>query len=52
MVILPGEQRADWRVRPLPAEMEQYARTDAHYLLYIAQRMRTELIQSCNVLSS
>ncbi|KAG0608211.1 hypothetical protein M758_8G087800 [Ceratodon purpureus] len=39
-------QRADWRVRPLPAEMEQYARTDAHYLLYIAQRMRTDLIES------
>lgn len=45
-------QRSDWRVRPLPAEMEQYARTDAHYLLYIAQRMRSDLIQSCNTQSS
>ena len=38
-------QRADWRVRPLPPQMERYAREDTHYLLYIYQRMRNELIR-------
>jgi exosome complex exonuclease RRP6 len=28
-------QLADWRLRPLPAEMLKYARQDTHYLLYI-----------------
>ncbi|KAL5730734.1 hypothetical protein ACHQM5_003527 [Ranunculus cassubicifolius] len=36
-------QREDWRLRPLSEEMIQYARADAHYLLYIAGRMATEL---------
>ncbi|KAJ0110469.1 hypothetical protein Patl1_02017 [Pistacia atlantica] len=36
-------QREDWRRRPLPAEMLQYARTDAHYLLYIAKCLIDEL---------
>jgi hypothetical protein len=40
-------QRADWRLRPLSTEMEQYARTDAHYLLYIAHCLRAELLQPC-----
>ena len=31
--------------RPLPAEMEKYAREDTHYLLYIYDRMRNELIR-------
>ena len=31
--------------RPLPAEMERYAREDTHYLLYIYDRMRNELIR-------
>lgn len=38
-------QRADWRLRPLPEEMIIYARTDAHYLLYIADCLRNELLQ-------
>ncbi|XVE91748.1 hypothetical protein REPUB_Repub01dG0038000 [Reevesia pubescens] len=38
-------QREDWRQRPLSEEMVQYARTDAHYLLYIANRLITELKQ-------
>jgi len=38
-------QLADWRLRPLPAEMMLYARQDTHYLLYIYDRMRTELIE-------
>ncbi|GMP66833.1 hypothetical protein CsSME_00027028 [Camellia sinensis var. sinensis] len=38
-------QREDWRQRPLPVEMVQYALTDAHYLLYIAHCLASELIQ-------
>ena len=33
-------QLADWRIRPLPEEMLQYAREDTHYLLYIYDRLR------------
>ncbi|KAJ4976897.1 hypothetical protein NE237_002003 [Protea cynaroides] len=36
-------QREDWRLRPLSVEMVQYARVDAHYLLYIADRLASEL---------
>ncbi|XP_053136835.1 exosome component 10 isoform X2 [Hemicordylus capensis] len=36
-------QLADWRIRPLPEEMVQYARDDTHYLLYIYDRVREEL---------
>ncbi|KAH7862090.1 hypothetical protein Vadar_034668 [Vaccinium darrowii] len=38
-------QREDWRQRPLPVEMVQYARTDAHFLLYIARCLASELRQ-------
>ncbi|XAR55382.1 Ribonuclease D [Bertholletia excelsa] len=38
-------QREDWRQRPLPVEMVQYARLDAHYLLYIAHCLVSELRQ-------
>ncbi|KAI8922750.1 ribonuclease H-like domain-containing protein [Entophlyctis helioformis] len=41
-------QLADWRVRPIPAEMMHYARTDTHYLLYIFDRMRKELLAKSN----
>ncbi|XP_020785467.2 exosome component 10 [Boleophthalmus pectinirostris] len=37
-------QLADWRIRPLPEEMVQYARSDTHYLLYIYDRMRAQLL--------
>lgn len=37
-------QLADWRIRPLPAEMLQYARTDTHYLLYIYDCVRAQLL--------
>ena len=33
-------QLADWRVRPLPKEMQHYARLDTHYLLYIHDCMK------------
>lgn len=39
-------QLADWRVRPLPAEMLKYAREDTHYLLYIYDCMRKELLET------
>ncbi|KAF5202201.1 Rrp6-like [Thalictrum thalictroides] len=44
-------QLEDWRLRPLSEEMIQYARADAHYLLYIADRMATEL-QNQNIENS
>ncbi|KAL2103554.1 hypothetical protein ACEWY4_000422 [Coilia grayii] len=37
-------QLADWRIRPLPAEMVQYAREDTHYLLYVYDRLRADLL--------
>ncbi|XP_022718840.1 protein RRP6-like 2 isoform X2 [Durio zibethinus] len=37
-------QNADWRLRPLPDEMLRYAREDTHYLLYIYDLMRIELL--------
>jgi len=37
-------QRADWRVRPLPQEMFRYAREDTHYLLYVYDRLRNQLL--------
>uniref|UniRef100_A0A3B3D160 Exosome complex component 10 n=1 Tax=Oryzias melastigma TaxID=30732 RepID=A0A3B3D160_ORYME len=39
-------QLADWRIRPLPDEMVQYARSDTHYLLYIYDCMRVQLLDS------
>lgn len=41
-------QMADWRIRPLPQELLDYARSDTHYLLYIFDCMRNELIQRSN----
>jgi exosome complex exonuclease RRP6 len=38
-------QRADWRIRPLPSDMTLYARTDTHYLLYIYDQMKTQLLE-------
>ncbi|PNS17221.1 hypothetical protein CAC42_6904 [Sphaceloma murrayae] len=37
-------QTADWRVRPLPTELFDYARSDTHFLLYIYDNMRNELL--------
>lgn len=48
-------QLADWRIRynnnssrPLPQEMIDYARSDTHYLLYVYDLMRNELIRRGN----
>ncbi|KAH7029134.1 ribonuclease H-like domain-containing protein [Microdochium trichocladiopsis] len=38
-------QMADWRIRPLPEEMLYYARSDTHYLLYIYDMLRNDLVQ-------
>ncbi|XP_062106106.1 protein RRP6-like 3 isoform X2 [Humulus lupulus] len=45
-------QREDWRQRPLSMEMVQYARTDAHYLLYIVNCLIAELELQKNEKSS
>ncbi|KAF8975376.1 hypothetical protein BDQ17DRAFT_1441539 [Cyathus striatus] len=37
-------QLADWRIRPLPEEMLQYARSDTHFLLYIYDNLRNALL--------
>lgn len=39
-------QLADWRIRPIPTEMLYYARSDTHYLLYIYDRVRNDLVNS------
>ncbi|KAF5197026.1 Rrp6-like, partial [Thalictrum thalictroides] len=36
-------QNADWRLRPIPAEMLKYAREDTHYLLHIYDLMKVSL---------
>ena len=38
-------QLADWRIRPLPAGMLNYARSDTHSLLYIFDRIRNDIIR-------
>lgn len=45
-------QRADWRIRPLPDDFIDYARQDSHYLLYIYDIMRNELIERGNQLNN
>ncbi|KAJ9297797.1 hypothetical protein DTO271G3_4018 [Paecilomyces variotii] len=39
-------QMADWRIRPLPTAMFDYARSDTHYLLYVYDHLRNELVQN------
>lgn len=39
-------QMADWRIRPLPSGMFDYARSDTHYLLHIYDHLRNELIRN------
>ena len=41
-------QLADWRIRPLPEELIRYAREDTHYLLYIYDKLRNELVARGN----
>ncbi|PSR84370.1 ribonuclease H-like domain-containing protein [Coniella lustricola] len=39
-------QMADWRIRPLTDEMLYYARCDTHYLLYVYDVIRNELVKN------
>ncbi|KAE8380011.1 ribonuclease H-like domain-containing protein [Aspergillus bertholletiae] len=39
-------QMADWRIRPIPDGMFDYARSDTHYLLHIFDHLRNELVQN------
>jgi exosome complex exonuclease RRP6 len=39
-------QMADWRLRPLTEEMFNYACADTHYLLYIYDHLRNELLEN------
>jgi exosome complex exonuclease RRP6 len=39
-------QMADWRIRPLPQEMLDYARSDTHYLLFIYDNLRNMLLEA------
>lgn len=41
-------QLADWRIRPLPEELIKYAREDTHYLLYIKDILKNDLIEAAN----
>ncbi len=41
-------QMADWRIRPIPEEMLFYARADTHFLLYIYDHVRNELVEKSN----
>ncbi|KAL6150021.1 exosome nuclease subunit [Exserohilum turcicum] len=38
-------QLADWRIRPLSPELFEYARADTHFLLYVYDNMRNELVE-------
>jgi exosome complex exonuclease RRP6 len=37
-------QKDDWRIRPLTKEMLKYAREDTHYLLYIYDCLKKQLL--------
>ncbi|PWY87885.1 exosome complex exonuclease Rrp6 [Aspergillus sclerotioniger CBS 115572] len=39
-------QMADWRIRPIPEGMFDYARSDTHYLLYVYDHLRNELVEN------
>jgi exosome complex exonuclease RRP6 len=45
-------QLADWRQRPLSEDMLKYAREDTHYLLYIYDQLKNELIKASEVNSA
>src|SRR6266487_4517944 len=40
-----GSQKANWARRPLPARMLEYAVNDTHYLLFLAERLESQLKQ-------
>src|SRR5436305_7250258 len=40
-----GSQKANWALRPLSPKMEEYARNDTHYLLPLAEKLESQLIE-------
>src|SRR5947208_10275480 len=40
-----GSQKANWALRPLSPKMEEYARNATHYLLPLAEKLETQLIE-------
>src|SRR5438552_4757280 len=40
-----GSQKANWARRPLPSRMLEYALNDTHYLLFLAERLESQLKQ-------
>lgn len=47
-VFLKPSAEFNLKYRPLPQEMVDYARADTHYLLYVFDQMRNELISQSN----
>ncbi len=45
-------QLADWRMRPLPEQLLKYAQQDTHYLLYIYDNMKNDLLHHASGLST
>ncbi|GAV30325.1 hypothetical protein PMKS-003836 [Pichia membranifaciens] len=43
-------QLADWRIRPLSAEMKDYAKADTHFLIEIFYKMHEDLLKIPNAL--
>ena len=39
-------QMSDWRIRPIPPEMLDYARSDTHYLLNVFDQIRNLLVEA------
>lgn len=39
-------QLADWRMRPLPQQLIDYARQDTHYLIYVYEQLTNDLLQA------
>jgi len=37
-------QLIDWRIRPLKSSMLDYARNDTHWLIYLYEKLKEELI--------
>lgn len=43
VILSKGSQKANWAQRPLPRQMEEYAKNDTRYLLPLAEKMEAEL---------
>lgn len=43
-----SQQRADWRIRPLPGKMLQYARDDTRYLIRVFKCLMQDILASEN----